>query len=189
MEASSTAKEAQKKEEQKKKDKKSIRQGYVLAAIVIVAIAAGAAYVLLVGSGPSVVAVGDNVSVYYTGAFENGTVFNTNVGGKLLNFTVGANQMIEGFNNGVIGMTLGSNKTIVVPPNEGYGEENASRIMSVPRTDFGNMTLYNGLIVVSPAGSPVTIRAFNTTNVIVDFNPPLAGKTLVFQVKIVKISK
>lgn len=161
----------------------------IIAAVLIIAIVAIAAYLTVAYGAPTTVADGDNVSVYYTGAFTNGTVFNTNVGGQPLNFTVGANEVIEGFDQGVIGMSVGQNKTITVPPDQGYGVVNPALIVSVPMTAFGNASIANGMIVTASDGQEGVVESFNTTNAIVDFNPPLAGQTLVFNIKVVVIKR
>ncbi len=156
-----------------------------LAAVIIV----GAAYFITSGAATPIVAVGDNISVYYTGTLSNGTVFGTNVGGQPLNFTVGAGQMIAGFDNGVIGMKLDQNKTITLPPSEAYGYVNQSLIVQVNRSEFGNESIQVGGIVTTSDGSEGVITAMNASTVTVDFNPPLAGKTLTFQIKVVSIKK
>ena len=84
-----------------------IAAAFAVAVLIIV--------IYLEASNPPVVAKGDNISVYYTGRLVNGTVFDTNVGKEPLNFTVGAGQMIVGFDQGVIGMKLNQNKTITIP--------------------------------------------------------------------------
>ncbi|MGC8496305.1 MAG: FKBP-type peptidyl-prolyl cis-trans isomerase [Candidatus Micrarchaeia archaeon] len=154
----------------------------IIALIVVVALAASSM------AGATVVN-GDNVSVYYTGRFTNGTVFNTNVGGAPFNFTVGKNQVIQGFNNAVLGMKVGQNKTITIPPNEAYGEFNQSLVIPVPLKYFANTTVKVGMIVSSPNGPQGEVIAVNNTTAMVNFNPPLAGKTLVFTIKLVSIKK
>jgi len=158
----------------------------VVAAVVIIT---GAAYITMSGALSPTVAAGDNVSVYYTGTFTNGTVFGTNVGGQPLNFTVGSDEMISGFSNGVVGMKLNQNKTITLPPQEAYGYVNQSLFVQVPISDFGNSSVQLGGDVVASNGQQGVITALNNTTVTVDLNPPLAGDTLVFQVKVVSIKK
>lgn len=172
-------------------EKKKIKLGkahIAITALAIVIIIAVVYFTLFSSTAYAKVVNGDNVSVYYTGYFANGTVFSTNVGSQPLNFTVGANEVIPGFNNAVIGMQIGQNKTVTVPPSDGYGYVNQSLIISVPLSEFGNSTVTNGEIVTSAAGQ-ATVIAVNSTNVTVDFNPPLAGDTLVFKIQIISISK
>jgi FKBP-type peptidyl-prolyl cis-trans isomerase len=75
-----------------------------------------------VGTGAEAVS-GKTVSVYYTGKLQDGTVFDSNVGKTPLSFTVGASQMIPGFDQGVQGMKVGGKRTITIPPSLGYGEQ------------------------------------------------------------------
>ena len=64
----------------------------------------------------------DYVSVYYTGYFENETVFDTNEGMEIpYTFQVGTGQVIPGFDSAVMGMKLGEEKTVTIPPEEAYG--------------------------------------------------------------------
>lgn len=71
--------------------------------------------------------VGDFISMNYTGRLENGTVFDSNIdpkfghAGQPLEFTLGAGQMIPGFDKGVLGMKVGEKKTLTLPPEEAYG--------------------------------------------------------------------
>lgn len=160
---------------------------HFLAIILILAVVIG--IYIATSKVASVVAVGDSISVYYTGTFTNGTVFDSNVGRQPLNFTVGSGQLIRGFDQGVVGMKLEENRTITLPPSEAYGEINQSLILTVPRSQLGNLTPSVGMILTSGTGQRAVIAAFNSTNVTVDLNSPLAGKTLIFQIKVVAIKK
>lgn len=159
----------------------------IVAAIAVIII--GVVYMATNNASAQTVAVGDNISVYYTGTFTNGTVFDSNVGGRPLNFTVGAGQLIKGFDNGVVGMRLNQSKTLTLPPGEAYGEVNQSLIVAVPRSDFGNTSVQVGGAVTTNAGRRGIITALSATTATVDFNPPLAGQTLIFQVRVVSIKK
>ncbi|MCL4373982.1 MAG: peptidylprolyl isomerase [Candidatus Marsarchaeota archaeon] len=176
--------------ERQAKTKSGGKNTYIYVGIAIIVIVAIVAIYALSSSvsGASVVP-GDNVSVYYTGKFVNGTVFSTNVGGAPFNFTVGAGETITGFNNAVMGMKVGENKTVTLPPSEAYGAVNQSLIVAVPITDFGNQTLKQGMAIKTSSGLTGGIIGINATTVIVDFNPPLAGDTLVFQIHLVSIRK
>ena len=65
--------------------------------------------------------LGDTVSVTYTGKLADGTVFDSNVGKEEFSFVLGAHNVIPGFENGILGMKVGEKKTLVIPPEEGYG--------------------------------------------------------------------
>lgn len=175
---------------------------YVVLAVVIVVVALlGVAYFAfgshsgilaqMRSSGP-VVSNGDMVTVYYTGTFTNGTEFGTNVGGQPLQFTVGSNDVISGFQAGIVGMGLNQTKNITVPANEAYGEVNPALIVNVPLSAFGNSIVNKGMEVSENTSSGVAsglVTAVNKTAATIDFNPPLAGKTLKFSIKVVGIQK
>ncbi len=171
------------------KGKGGARQLYIAGAVVLVAIIAIAVYFLSTAAGSSVVVVGDNVSVFYTGSYTNGTVFNTNVGGAPFNFTVGANQVIPGFDSAVVGMRVGENKTVTIPPTEAYGYVNQSRIITYPISVFGSNTPKVGEILGTTSGLEGKVTALNATNATIDFNPPLAGYTLVFNITVAAIRR
>jgi peptidylprolyl isomerase len=81
-----------------------------------------------VGTGAEAVP-GKQVSVYYTGKLEDGTVFDSNVGQQPMSFVVAAGQMIPGFDQGVQGMKVGGKRTITIPPSLGYGEQGAGGVI------------------------------------------------------------
>ncbi len=178
-------------EEQKQKGKRSgIRLIYAagIAALAVILVAVAAVYFLNTAAG-STVGVGDSVSVFYTGSFTNGTVFSSNRNSTPFNFTVGANQVIPGFDEAVIGMAKGESKTVTLPPDVAYGYFNQSRVISAPLSDFGNNAPTVGEIITTNLGSQGEVTAVNATNATVNFNPPLAGKTLVFNITVVAIRK
>lgn len=156
------------------------------------------------GEPAEVVEEGDYVLVDYTGTLEDGTVFDTSIeevaieaGGDVYSplksyepfgFTVGANQTIEGFDRGVIGMEVGETKTLVIPPEDAYGEfieeETVSLELLDPNATYvagGNLTTFYGNL---------TILNVTESNITVDVSPlnhPRAGQTLTFEVTLVSI--
>ncbi len=170
----------------------TIKPLHVLIVVLIVLAIAAGAYLVYASSVP-VVASGDNVSVYYTGTLTNGTQFGSNVGQQPLNFTVGAGQVIPGFDQGVIGMKLNQTKTITIPASAAYGPVNPNLIISVSLKNFGNQTVHVGMPIVETSASGQhaqgIITAMNSTNATINFNPPLAGQTLIFSIRVVSIKK
>lgn len=144
------------------------------------------------GSSAQVVRLGDTISVNYTGAFTNGTIFDaSSYHGGVFNFTVGSN-VIQGFSQGVIGMTVGETNTITIPANDAYGPVNSALFIDVPTNVLEadlNRTPVIGMPITDGSGQQGVITAVNATNTTVDFNPPLAGKTLIFKITVVKILK
>lgn len=132
---------------------------------------------------------GDTIAVDYTGKLESGEVFDSSEGKQPLTFTVDAGMLIKGFDQAVIGMTKGESKTVTIPPEMGYGPRDENAMVSIPREQFPpEMTLTEGmqLQLQNPAGQPVPARvaSVNETDVTMDVNHFLAGKTLVFDITI-----
>lgn len=77
-----------------------------------------------VGDG-AVAQAGDTVSVTYTGTLTNGTVFDSSDqhGGQPFSFTLGAGQVIQGWDKGLLGMKVGGERKLVIPPDLGYGSQ------------------------------------------------------------------
>ena len=168
------------------------KPAFIVLIIVLIIIIATGLYLTIASPEAETVKVGDNISVYYTGRLTNGTVFDSNVGKTPLNFTVGSGEVIEGFDNAVVGMRIGETKNITLPPGEAYGEINQSLIMSVPLSVFGNQSVRAGMEVTENQGSrqlPGIVTAVNSTYATINFNNQLAGKTLIFQIKVVSIMR
>jgi len=132
-------------------------------------------------SDDAVVKQGDHVTVDYIGELEDGTVFD--------GFTVGAGQMIGGFDSGVVGMVVGEEKTLRIPPQEAYGPYREELVNTVPidvLTDAG-ITPVVGAKLATGQGQQGTIINVTDTDAVIDFNHKLAGKTLVFKINLVSI--
>ena len=135
---------------------------------------------------------GTKVKVHYTGTLNDGSIFDSSEGKEPLEFTIGENQVIKGFEDGVKAMKLNEEKTIKINPNEAYGEVNQQLIISVPREKFPPEIEVNGrLIMKGPQGQqiPAIIKEVRDNVVIIDMNHPLAGKELNFKVKVVWINQ
>ena len=84
---------------------------------------------------------GDSVAVHYTGTLENGEVFDSSrERNQTLGFTVGAGQMIAGFDAGVVGMKKGESKTLTIEAKDGYGEHDPNKTQTIPKKDLASFT-------------------------------------------------
>lgn len=134
------------------------------------------------------VKVGDNVSVHYTLRFTDGTIFESSVGKSPFTFTVGAEDVIKGFNNAVVGMKVGEKKTVTLLPADAYGEYD---IRNVQAFDANEAPQFSQLKVgdkVNTNYGPGIIIEKTDTNLVVDFNSKLAGKTLIFDIELISIN-
>jgi peptidylprolyl isomerase len=138
------------------------------------------------------VKTGDVVRVHYTGTLVDGSQFDSSVGRNPLEFTVGAGQMIAGFDAGVLGMAVGEKKTLQIDPDHGNGQSNPEAIIEFPRTNVPEgMEIEIGmqLNLQNEYGQPVPVVIMEITEevVIMDANHSLAGKDLIFEVELVEI--
>jgi peptidylprolyl isomerase len=136
---------------------------------------------------------GDTVKVHYTGTLEDGSVFDSSEGGDPLEFTIGEDEIIPGFEEGIIGMKVGQSKTIVVPSDQAYGPHLDEMVMEVARDKVPaghDPEVGQFLQIVQEDGHhiPVQITEVTDEHVILDANHPLAGRDLSFDVTLVEIA-
>ena len=135
------------------------------------------------------VTTGQHVSVHYVGTLSDGTQFdNSRERGKTLDFQVGNGQLLSGFDNGIVGMSVGETKTITLSADEAYGQPQKEAIQEVPRKAFADdfEFIVGGTVQGSgPAGQFIAkVQAVNEEVVTLDLNHPLAGKDLTFEVEL-----
>jgi len=136
------------------------------------------------------VKIGDTVRVHYTGTLADGTLFDKSEGRDPLAFTVGGGQVIPGFDRSVIGLEIGETATVTIEPDDAYGQRHEELAHTVSREDFATDPYVGGEVnLVSPEGDemPGRIVAIDGDDVMLDFNHPLAGETLVFEVTLVDV--
>jgi FKBP-type peptidyl-prolyl cis-trans isomerase 2 len=140
---------------------------------------------------------GDNISVEYTGRFENGEIFDTSKHGDHshpLEFEVGAGRVIKGFDDGVLGLKEGDKKKITIKPSEAYGELDERLKQEIPKkmiAEQDKISVGMMLMLNTPDGNqfPAKIVEVKDETFVLDMNHPLAGKTLIFDIEVVKIEK
>lgn len=135
---------------------------------------------------------GDKVKVHYHGKLNDGTTFDSSEGRDPLEFEVGSGAVIPGFDNGVMGMSVGDKKTINIPADEAYGQRHDELVMEFPKERFPedmNPEVGMQLMMNNGAGQqfPVTIVEVKGDTVTLDANHQLAGQDLVFDIEIVDI--
>ncbi len=140
------------------------------------------------------VKAGDTVKIHYTGAFENGDIFDSSEEGEPFEFTVGAQMVIDGFDKAVLGMKEGETKSVVIRPEDGYGLRSDEMIITIERSRIpAEIALDVGtrLGVRSDSGfeTTMTVADLNGDMVTLDGNHPLAGQTLVFTLRMMEIHR
>ncbi|MEK9635170.1 MAG: FKBP-type peptidyl-prolyl cis-trans isomerase [Candidatus Woesearchaeota archaeon] len=130
---------------------------------------------------------GDLVEVHFTGFLEDGTVFDTSKGKEPIQFVMGSDEVIPGFSQGISGMRLGEIRRIELPPEHAYGEYHDELIRDFPISNFEG-GVEEGVTVHGMVSGEVTtgmILKIIDNTVLVDFNHPLAGKRLIFEVELI----
>ncbi|MFK7952065.1 MAG: peptidylprolyl isomerase [Ekhidna sp.] len=135
----------------------------------------------------------DTVKVHYTGKLTTGEVFDSSEGREPLEFTVGAGQMIKGFDEAVDGMDINEKKTVTIVSAEAYGDHNAELIQEVPKNQLPEEMkpeVGQKLVATNEQGHEtyVNITAVTEESITVDANHDLAGKDLVFDIELVEIA-
>lgn len=135
---------------------------------------------------------GDVVKVHYTGKLTSGEEFDSSVNREPLEFTVGAGQMIKGFDAALPGMAVGEKKTVNIPAEDGYGERSDEAIIPFPKENVPeDMKLEPGMTLTlsNQYGQPVpvVVREIKDDVVILDANHFLAGQELIFDIELVEI--
>jgi FKBP-type peptidyl-prolyl cis-trans isomerase 2 len=140
--------------------------------------------------GTLVVSEGKSVKVNYTLTVDGKVVDSSNGRGPL-EFKAGSHQMIPGFEKAVMGMKTGEKKSFKVSPKEGYGLEDPKAIRDIPKSQLPpEMTPKAGMTLTAQSNGqsvPVRIVEVKKDVVVMNFNHPLAGKTLHFDVEVLEI--
>lgn len=135
---------------------------------------------------------GDKVKVHYHGRLTSGETFDSSEGRAPLEFEVGAGQMIQGFDEGVKGMSVGEKKTLNIPFDKAYGPRNPEMVIDFPKERLPEeMTLEVGMQLMMSNGAgqqiPVQVVEVKEEVIVLDANHMLAGHDLVFDIELVEI--
>lgn len=132
------------------------------------------------------------VEVHYTGRLEDGTVFDSSLveGREPLTAILGQGNLILGFENGLVDMTVGEKKTIEIEPENAYGQINPQMVNEVAKSQVPEgVSVGDMLQAMSPAG-PINVKVLDIKEdvVVLDANHPLAGQKLIFDLEVISIS-
>lgn len=134
---------------------------------------------------------GKRVTLHFSVALPNGEVVDsTRPGGVPAEFTVGDGSLLPGFEQALFGLRAGDRRSVFIDARRGFGEWNPANQQVFPRVQFAGMTLVPGLVVAFADKSgelPGVVKEVGEETVTVDFNHPLAGRDLVFEVDIIRV--
>jgi FKBP-type peptidyl-prolyl cis-trans isomerase 2 len=131
---------------------------------------------------------GDAVEIEYKGALEDGTVFDSTDGRGAFAFEVGSKGIIPGMSDALVGMQVGDEKTVAIPPAGGYGTRDDDLVIRIPRERIPqDAKLGDALSDGEQGGQVWYVAELSPEETVLDGNHPLAGKTLIFEVRLVGI--
>ena len=137
------------------------------------------------------IAQGSQVTLHFAIKLENGDVVDSTFDKQPASFTVGDGSLLPGFEMALYGLKCGDQRSLPITPDQGFGQSNPQNVQVMPRSAFAAMELSEGLLVIfndaANAELPGVVKAFDETHVTVDFNHPLAGKNLTFDVEIIEV--
>ena len=136
---------------------------------------------------------GDVVSVHYAGRLDDGTPFDSSEGREPLSFTLGAGQVVAGFDEAVTGMEVGDEKTVRLEPDAAYGARRDDLVLSVPKTAFpddATPSTGQGVRLGLQGGGAIDARVVEVEDeaITLDANHPLAGQALTFDLRLVDVA-
>ncbi|MFH2045494.1 MAG: peptidylprolyl isomerase [Pseudomonadota bacterium] len=133
------------------------------------------------------------VSVHYKGTLSDGEVFDSSEGRMPLEVLMGGGQLIKGFEDSLVGMSLNEKKTFTLAPEDAYGPRNDSMMHNFPLSEVPPGVVPEvgqviGLQMQDGRQVPAKVTQIDSENVILDLNHPLAGQELTFDIEVVGIS-
>jgi len=131
------------------------------------------------------------VTLHFALKLDNGDVVDSTFDKKPATFKVGDGNLLPGFEQAIYGLKAGDKRSLSISPEQGFGQGNPQNVQIMPRSQFQEMELSEGLLVIfndaANAELPGVVKAFDDSQVTIDFNHPLAGKALSFDVEIIEV--
>ncbi len=170
---------------------RTLQRAFILSLVVIVLPTAAPLMAAQSAKEDKVVRDGAVISLQYTLFGQDGKTIESNKGQEPMKYTQGARQIIPGLEKEIAGMKVGDEKRVKVKPEDGYGPVNEKAFQEVPKEKIPADSLKVGAVLTAngPQGQsmPVRVQQIKEKTVVIDMNHPMAGKTLVFDVKILDI--
>ncbi len=131
------------------------------------------------------------VTLHFALKLDNGDVVDSTFDKKPATFKVGDGNLLPGFEQAIYGLKAGDKRSLSISPEQGFGQGNPQNVQVMPRSQFQDMELSEGLLVIfndaANAELPGVVKTFDDNQVTIDFNHPLAGKALSFDVEIIEV--
>lgn len=139
-----------------------------------------------------IISEGTRIKMHFALKLENGETVDSNFDKAPVTFDFGDGNLPEGFQNALLGLAPGEHACLTIAPERGFGMHNPANIQVMKKTQFNNHELELGMVHLfqEPGGEvPGVIVAIEDDRVSVDFNHPLSGQTLLFEVNILTVER
>ncbi len=131
------------------------------------------------------------VTLHFAIKLDNGDVVDSTFQKNPATFKVGDGNLLPGFESVLFGLKSGDKRTLAIEPEQGFGQHNPQNVQVMPRGNFQDMELSEGLLIIfndaANAELPGVVKFIDEGHVTIDFNHPLAGKPLSFEVEILSV--
>ena len=138
-----------------------------------------------------IIGPGKKVSLHFSITLADGQLIDsTRERPEPAEFTVGDGSLLPGFEQAIFGLRAGDRRSVFIDAAHGFGEQNSDNQQVFTRVQFSGMDLEEGMIIsfADKGGElPGVVTAFDDDTVTVDFNHPLAGRDLMFEVDIIRV--
>ena len=134
---------------------------------------------------------GMSVTLHFSLVLEDGHIIDSNFESEPATFSVGDGNLLPGLESTLIGLVNGDEREFTIPPEQAFGQHNPQNVQAVERGNFDQEELELGAMFSFQNGDgelPGVIVDVDDNEVVIDFNHPLAGKNIIFQVKIIDIA-
>ena len=134
---------------------------------------------------------GMSVTLHFSLVLEDGHIIDSNFESEPATFSVGDGNLLSGFESTLMGLVNGDEREFTIPPEQAFGQHNPQNVQAVERGNFDQEELELGAMFSFQNGDgelPGVIVDVDDNEVVIDFNHPLAGKNIIFQVKIIDIA-
>ncbi len=134
---------------------------------------------------------GTKVKLHFSLALEDGSLIDSNFDKQPASFIIGDGNLLPGFESAILGLESGQKREFTIPPENAFGQHNPQNVQDVDRTNFAEDKLEIGAVFSFQNGDgelPGVIIGIEDEKVMIDFNHPLAGQSILFTVEILQIS-
>lgn len=135
---------------------------------------------------------GSQVTLHFALKLDDGSVVDSTFDKTPATFVVGDGNLLPGFEKALLGLSAGAKDSFVIKPENGFGQANPNNLQDFPRDQFNDIELVEGLMLsfadAQKAELPGVVKSFDEQTVVIDFNHPLSGRDVIFEVEVLEVA-